>query len=147
MAFSKCSIPSSANVTMLKVGPMIIDETIRPTYDSKRSAPIPATLPTLSRRYRQSPLVAWSSLGMPASIPPNKSARRQLLSCISSTTARTKRLMTRPWKSPTELSTHHPHYLHQQVRERATQKQNAQAEHTKSNYAHAHDGAARKCDV
>ena len=58
-----------------EVAPMAMVATIEPTYDSKMSAPIPATSPTLSPTL--SAMVAGlrgSSSGMPASTLPTRSA-------------------------------------------------------------------------
>jgi len=55
--------------------PNVIAETIAPTYDSNKSAPIPATSPTLSPTL--SAITAGflgSSSGIPASTLPTKSA-------------------------------------------------------------------------
>ena len=68
-------ITLSDNSRPIKVAPRTIVAIIDPTYDSKRSAPIPATSPTLSPTL--SAMVAgfkgWSS-GIPASTFPTKSA-------------------------------------------------------------------------
>ena len=60
---------------MVNNDPKVIADIIEPTYDSKRSAPIPATSPTLSPTL--SAITAGflgSSSGIPASTFPTKSA-------------------------------------------------------------------------